>query len=205
MNNASGSMTFAILMFIAIIVILVIIAIGLIIYIFALKKNVPNNQSIQQEAIPETVPVAPPTNIKQFERRFLLTKNEYQFFCKLKPIAQKYNMHILCKIRVADIIQPISTGNRSDWYSRFGHIKSRHVDFALANPENMYVLLAIELDDSSHKQEKTKERDEYINKAYSDANVKLLRTYNCTAEELESKITSILEIANRVNDCKPVI
>lgn len=71
------------------------------------------------------------------------------------------------------------------------------MDFALTNPKNMYVLLAIELDDSTHNSPKTKERDEYLNKAYQDANIKLLRTYNCTIEELENKITSTIKLPQK--------
>ena len=168
--------------------------IGFIIAKLVTPKKKTIYPSITQTPIASTQHVTPIIYKPTFQRRYLLTKNELNFYKKLKPIADKYNMHILCKVRVADIIQPIDTNSRSEWYSMFGRIKSRHVDFALANPENMYIILAIELDDRSHNNPKTIERDNFINAAYADAGIALLRTYNCRQEELENAIITTVNL-----------
>ncbi len=127
-----------------------------------------------------------------YKRRRILTNNEEDFFRKLYPIATRYNLLLFSKIRVADIIEPNNMEKNSEWYSAFGRIKSRHVDFALVNPYTMQVIIVIELDDRSHNQPKTMERDYMINQAYQTAGICILRIFNTNQQEIERRIEELL-------------
>ena len=101
------------------------------------------------------------------KNKYILTKNELQFFYKLKPITDKYDLYIFPKIRLADII------DTSD-YNNFNKIKSKHIDFTICN-KYCSPILFIELDDTSHNRYKNKEND--IKKDYimKQVNANLIR------------------------------
>lgn len=89
----------------------------------------PNNQGnydyqykeVKQEHIQEKV--------CPYERKLLLTKNEWYFYKKLKKITDKYNLHILSKVRMEDVIKVKEGFTYSETQSARGRIKSRHIDF----------------------------------------------------------------------------
>lgn len=109
-----------------------------------------------------------------YKRKYLLTKNELYFYKELKKVADKLNLSVLAKIRMADLVEPRSNGKR--FYQEFAKIKAKHIDFALCNPENMFIVLLIELDDGSHENGKTAKRDSFVEKVYSMTGYKLYRT-----------------------------
>lgn len=158
----------------------------------------PSSQTDEQGEI-ANVPVEEVLKLP-FERKYLLTKNEYYFYKELKRIADKYNLVVLSKIRFADIVQVKNSEieSKSEWYSNFGKIKSRHIDFALANPDNLYVLLVIELDDNSHYSETAKKRDEFINSVLEKCGYKIIRTKG--PNNLEEQIVNLLNLNNTDNN-----
>lgn len=111
-----------------------------------------------------------------YTRKNLMTKNEWSFYKQLKPIADSMNLSVLCKTRVADLIDIEKGLNKSEWQTAFNRINKKHIDFILCKPENLYPILLIELDDNSHDTDKGKERDEFIEKVLQKAGYKLLRT-----------------------------
>lgn len=121
-----------------------------------------------------------------YYRKNLLTKNEWAFYKQLKPIADKMNLSVLAKVRVADLVEVQAGLTRSEWQTAFNRINKKHIDFILCNPENLYPILLIELDDNSHQQEKQKERDTFVEKLYEKTGYKLLRVSGTA--ELETKI-----------------
>ena len=73
--------------------------------------------------------------------------------------------------------------NRSEFYSHFNRIASRHVDFLICTPSTMQPLVAIELDDSSHERPHRRERDNFVDNAFQAAGLPLIHfrarhTYN---------------------------
>ena len=123
-----------------------------------------------------------------YKKKFLLTKNELYFYKELKRIANNLNLCILAKIRMADLVEPKSSGKA--YYSEFSKIRAKHVDFALCNPENLAIVLLIELDDNSHGSKADSERDSFVEAVYRDTGYKLLRIRGTA--NLEKKIISIL-------------
>lgn len=115
--------------------------------------------------------------IATYRKKYLLTKNEYSFYQKIKPIIQEKNLRILCKIRLADLIEPAVNKNQKEWYAAFNRIKSKHIDFAIAT-DDMKVIALIELQDGTHQKSDRKERDTFVNTSVTNAGYTLLSVYN---------------------------
>lgn len=125
----------------------------------------------------------------------VLTSKEKKFYEALKPIAEKHGLIILCKARIADIVcVPKDTSNYIKW---FNYIKAKHIDFTLCDSE-FAVKFLIEVDDSTHDQQKRKERDEFVNRVFEKVGVKLLRFRTWTAESLSTAVDEALEEKNEV-------
>ena len=188
-------------------VILIVAVIAVIAVVIAIKNknasdySTPVNQTANQDQS-DDITGNVPADIQKlpFERKYLLTKNEYYFYKELKKIADKYNLVVQSKIRFADIVQVKNSeiDSKSEWYSNFGKIKSKHIDFALANPENLYVLLIIELDDNSHNTEAAKKKDEFLNSVLEKCGYQIIRTRG--PHNVEEQIVKMLNIDNTVNN-----
>lgn len=124
-----------------------------------------------------------------YRKKLLLTKNEWSFYKSLKPIADELQLTVLSKIRVADLVEPIPNRNQSEWQKYFNKINRKHVDFALAKPENLQIMLLIELDDSTHDADQ-KQRDEFIEALYTQTGYNFIRVRG--SGELKQKIENAL-------------
>ena len=118
--------------------------------------------------------------IYPYHKTYLLTKNEWFFYKNLKTIVDKYNLNIIAKIRFADLVEVNSGIYKFNKY--FSKIKSKHIDFALVNPNNMEVKYLIELDDKSHDKPDRIQRDLFVDRVCEVAGYKLIRTYGDTLE-----------------------
>jgi hypothetical protein len=77
-----------------------------------------------------------------------------------RAVGDKYR--VLGKIRMADLISPIGGLSRSDRQKSFNKIASKHVDFALLRKDDLSLVCAIELDDSSHRKTGRLSRDDFL-------------------------------------------
>lgn len=110
---------------------------------------------------------------KQYQPKYLLSRNEWYQYKKLKEIADIKNLVICPKVRLLDIIEP-----RHDCYSYkgcLGKISSKHVDFVICD-QDMHIKAIIELDDSSHDTQKGKERDRFVNQTLTNVGYTVIRT-----------------------------
>ena len=82
---------------------------------------------------------------------------------------------VLGKVRLADVISPISGLSKSDWQKAFNKIGSKHVDFALCKKDDLSLVCAIELDDSSHKKSDRKSRDDFLENSLDAAVIPFIR------------------------------
>lgn len=187
--------------------ILILAIIGLIVYLIINNKktntniqvnipttvvndNIDNNEDLQE--------IKSENIFLPYVRKNLMTKNEWYFYKQLKPVADKLNYSILCKVRVADLVDIEKGLDKSQWQTAFNRINKKHIDFVLCKPENLYPELLIELDDSTHKSDKVAKRDEFIEKLYEKTGYKLLRVQG--GGNIEDKIRTVLEISK---DGKP--
>ncbi len=168
-----------------IILVILIIIIAVLLERYLKKQKTPITTEITEVPIEELKIEKMP-----YIRKNLMTKNEWSFYKQLKPIADKLNLSILCKTRIADLIDIEKGLNKSEWQTAFNRINKKHIDFILCKPDNLYPILLIELDDNSHDTEKGKERDEFVEKVLQQAGYKLLRTRGTA--ELEEKIKNSL-------------
>jgi hypothetical protein len=104
---------------------------------------------------------------------------------------------VLGKIRLADIISPISGLSKSEWQKAFNRISPKHVDFGLCKKDDLSLVCAIELDDRSHKKSDRKSRDDFLENALKAASIPLIRmaarpSYN--VQEVRSQIGEATEL-----------
>jgi hypothetical protein len=110
-------------------------------------------------------------------RDSLLTRAEAAFFASLDRAVSHNDAippsRVFAQVRLADILQV--PRNNAEYQSHFNRIQSKHVDFLLCCRRTHRPLLAIELDDASHKQQRRRERDGFLDAAMAAAGLPLLR------------------------------
>src|SRR5436309_1688157 len=115
--------------------------------------------------------LAGPGALPYFSREHLLSQAELTFYHALRRAVPQHLM-ICPKVRLADVIH--CSGEA--WKQGFGgRISQKHLDFVIADAASTAILLAIELDDRSHKRADRVARDEFLDRAMSAATVPLLR------------------------------
>lgn len=127
----------------------------------------------------------------------LLTKNEWAFYKQLKPIADKYNLHILSKVRLGDLVEVKKGISNSERLRAHNKINSKHVDFVIANPANLAILCLIELDDNSHNKIDRQQRDYFIERVCETADLPIIRCYGIDGFENELCKKLKINIVNR--------
>lgn len=151
-------------MIIAIIILTIII---LVLVYLNTKNHYNQSNNIDDSKIDNEMP---------YTKKYLLTKNEWAFYKKIKPICDEHNLHIISKVRLADIVEVKKGLNNKEWHKYFNKIKNKHVDFILCNPENLAIIAIVELDDKSHTKKERIESDNFKNKLFEHVGYKLIRT-----------------------------
>ena len=120
-----------------------------------------------------------------------LSPAEQSFYVAL--IAALADRAVVCpKVRLGDIL--FAPGNSWKHSNRINH---KHVDFLICSREMMRPLIAVELDDSSHKRESAQESDQFKDAAFKAAGlplvrVKVKRSYN--AREIASVLMPYIDV-----------
>lgn len=110
-------------------------------------------------------------NYYPYTARHLLTKREYRFYLLLREVADEYHYIICPKVGVKDLL---SVTDQKQYMKYFHKIAQKHVDFVICD-KDLYVLFAIELDDSTHETKDAKKRDHLKDKAFAAAGIPLKR------------------------------
>lgn len=87
---------------------------------------------------------------------YLLTKTELNFYNQLIQNLPS-DKAIMSKVRLIDIVKP--NGSKRDYIKLRNKIISKHIDFLIIEKSTSKIILAIELDDSSHLNLQSKTRD----------------------------------------------
>ncbi len=106
-------------------------------------------------------------NEKYVKKEYLLTQTELKFYKILKQITDELNLTICPQIPLYQIVKNIE-------YKDFNKISNKSIDFVITE-NNLKIKLCIELDDYTHKQEKRRKRDDFVNKLLEETNVKMVR------------------------------
>lgn len=124
-----------------------------------------------------------------YTKKLLLTKNEWAFYKKLKPICDRHNLHILAKVRLADLVDVSSQKQGKDRIKYFNMVSKKHVDFVLCKPDNLQVLALLELDDKSHQAQSRQQRDSFVDAVCQKAGYPVAHIYNF--EDITAKLAEL--------------
>lgn len=116
-----------------------------------------------------------------YQAKYLLTRNEWYEFKKLKKYAAELNIHICPKVRLLDLVEP-RKGEK--YMSYLGKIQSKHVDFVLCD-QDLRIKAILELDDNSHNQQDRKERDLFVDEVLQSVGYRVIRTRSITEATLD--------------------
>lgn len=104
----------------------------------------------------------------------LLTPAERSFYGVLMQVVGPESI-VFSKVRVADILKPISGMDRSSWQTAFNKISAKHFDFVLCDSKTLAIKMVLELDDSSHQKKARVSRDAFLDSACKSAKLDLKR------------------------------
>ncbi len=107
------------------------------------------------------------------QRESLFTPAERHFLAYLTR-AVDGDALIFGKVRVADVIKPWDKLPGKRWRKAFHPISSKHFDYVLCDPDDLFVLCVIELNDSSHDNPDRQQRDEFLRGACAAAGLPLI-------------------------------
>ena len=117
-----------------------------------------------------------------YQRKYLLTKNEYWEYKKLRQYADARGLLICPKVRLLDIIEP--RAGAKNHKSLFYKVQSKHVDFVICD-NDLRIKAVLELDDNSHFQKDRKERDAFVDQILTSVGYKVIRTRAVTESTLD--------------------
>ena len=105
-----------------------------------------------------------------FRRKYLLSIAERRFYEVLRQVVD--GLPVFAKVRLADLVE--ADERHLLRKSNFDHIKAKHIDFVICGSD-LSPLLAVELDDSSHRRPVRRARDLDVNRILEIAALPLLR------------------------------
>ena len=134
-------------------------------------------------------------------RPSFLTPAERSFYGVLcQAVGERYI--VLAKVRVADVITPSKSPDRSRWQSAFNKISSKHFDYILCDPNTLAVEQVVELHDKSHKKSNRANRDEFLRAACESAGLPL-REFAAKARYSIDEVTKGLSDQSEVGRIEP--
>lgn len=152
---------------------------GIIVFILGVLKKVINDTPIDNCIIEN--------EYKKYykSKQFLLTSNELNFYKILLEISKELDMILFSQVSLYNIISVKENLDYKTKMKYFNKIASKSIDFVLVDKTNCEIKLCIELDDSTHKQQKRIKRDVFINNLFLELEISLLRypVYNTYYKE----------------------
>lgn len=127
-----------------------------------------------------------------YQKRLLLTKNEWKNCMFLKPILEGEGLRICPKVRLLDLIEPKKGTDGKQRQTLLNKIQSKHVDFVICD-EKLNVLLILELDDSSHDTETRKQRDTFVDSVLTGSGYRILHVRSFE-DELGAILATLKEV-----------
>ena len=148
-----------------------------------LLGSTPKKEKQAEEKIQETKKNSNVINYsKSYQRKYLLTKNEYGQYKKLKEYADQAGLLICPKVRLLDVIEPRK--EEKNYKTLFYKVQAKHIDFLICD-KDLHVLGAVELDDSSHDQKDRQERDTFVDQILQSVGYKVIHTRYITEKTLQ--------------------
>lgn len=155
--------------------IIVLAVVVLAIELYRIKKPQQENAAIETDK--------PKKDYSQsYQRKHLLTKNEYREYMTLRKIAAEKDLIICPKVRLLDIIEPRK--GEKDYKTLFFKVQAKHVDFVICD-KDLRIKAVLELDDNSHDQKDRQERDAFVDQILTSVGYKVIHTRSVTETTLD--------------------
>lgn len=119
---------------------------------------------------------------QSYQRKYLLTKNEYREYMTLRQLAAEKDLVICPKVRLLDIIEPRK--GEKDYKSLFFKVQAKHVDFVICD-KDLRIKAILELDDNSHDQKDRQDRDAFVDQILTSVGYKVIHTRSVTETTLD--------------------
>ncbi|GAB2714875.1 DUF2726 domain-containing protein [Halomonas garicola] len=134
---------------------------------------------------------------------FLFTQAEWRFAGALQE-AIGSDWLLMGKVRIADLLAVERDPRlpRGEWLRAFSRISQKHIDYVLVDPQSGRVMCCIELDDASHERQDRLKRDRFVNAAFAQAGVPLLRIPTARRYEAQA-LREHIQAAIRERPAKP--
>jgi len=107
-------------------------------------------------------------------RKTLFSPAERSFFGILKQSLSEH-YEIFGKVRIADVLLLKKGLDGISWRISLSKITSKHFDYVLCDKRTLQILAVIELDDKTHHQLKTIERDIFVQDICKNSGLPLIR------------------------------
>ena len=117
-----------------------------------------------------------------YQAKYLLTRNEWHEYKKLKQFAEAKGLQVCPKVRLLDIIEP--RRGEGNYRSLLMKVQSKHVDFLITD-QDLRIKAVIELDDNSHNTKDRQERDEFVDTILTGVGYKVIHTKAITEDTLK--------------------
>lgn len=98
-----------------------------------------------------------------------------RYFLEVLEASLGEDFRIYAKVRIADLLKPAERSGGKRWWRAFTKISSKHVDYVIVDRSQLQVLAAVELDDRSHERKERRLRDTFVNDAFAQAGIRLVR------------------------------
>ncbi|MBU2963872.1 DUF2726 domain-containing protein [Amphritea sp. 2_MG-2023] len=161
--------------------ILLFLVVGAVLYIAVNKKQPRMARKDTVKELPEETDLVPsatlgiPEELGYRQCGPLFTPAERSFYGVLLKAIDSDQHQVFGKVRVADVLEPQPSRNRSQWQKAFNAISAKHFDFIICKTDDLTPVAAIELDDKSHNQKHRQKRDELLMKICKQSKLPLLR------------------------------
>jgi predicted nucleic acid-binding protein len=119
-------------------------------------------------------------------RKYLLSRAEKSFYNVLRKVVAPHA--VLAKVRLADLVE--SDKRHRLWRANFNRICAKHIDFVVCDAA-LSPIIAVELDDSSHRLPDRAARDRDVNRILEIASLPILRvavSRNYDSADLEKQL-----------------
>lgn len=107
-----------------------------------------------------------------YQRKYLLTKNEWHAYKKLQDLAAKRELQVCPKVRMLDLVEP--RRGEKHYKTLFWKVQAKHVDFLICD-KDLNIKAILELDDNSHNTNERKERDTFVDEVLTSVGYKVIR------------------------------
>lgn len=126
----------------------------------------------------------------------VMTNHEKIMYNLLSKYCQTNKLVLLSKVRIADFIEPVHQSYTREFYQWFNKINCKHIDFLICDPNTIKPIVAIELDDYTHKYNSRKDRDIFIDNVYSSVSLPIIHFWNVDELSIKVQLNNILGIHN---------